>query len=121
MRLLRLAPAFVVGLALAILAGPVSPAAARAHSHDAQTRASGYYVTFVARSCPSYSDVFANKARNDVMESLKDLGPDSPYVGTTALVGPQYEDLAPQGDCKPLVGWRFTLGTGYAPGLVTGA
>jgi hypothetical protein len=47
----------------------------------ALAQGSGYFVTFVARSCPSYSDVFANKARNDIQESLENLGPDSPYTG----------------------------------------
>jgi hypothetical protein len=34
----------------------------------------------VARSCALYTDIFANRARNDIQESLKDLGKDSPYV-----------------------------------------
>ena len=53
---------------------------------------SGYFVTFVARSCPSYSDVFANRARNDIQESLVDLGPDSPYNSNgESLVDPRVE------------------------------
>src|SRR5262249_55746826 len=81
---------------------------------------SGYYVTFVARNCPSYSDIYANKARNDIVESLQDLGPNSQYLNNGALVAPAYEDVAPQTDCVPLPNWRFTLGTGYVTRAVTG-
>ncbi|HEX3834889.1 MAG TPA: hypothetical protein VHW04_23095, partial [Solirubrobacteraceae bacterium] len=76
--------------------------------------ASGYYVTFAARDCPTYGDIYANKARNDIVESLQDLGPNTQYGTSGALVSPDYEDLAPQTDCKPLPNWTFTLGTGYA-------
>ena len=55
----------------------------------AVARGSGYYVTFAARSCPTYSDVDANKARNDIQESLDDLGPDSPYNASGGLVDPR--------------------------------
>jgi hypothetical protein len=66
----------------------------------------------VARYCPSYSDVFANRARNNIMESLNDLGPDSPYTNFTQ-VEPSIEDgLAPQTNCHPLTGWTFAFGTG---------
>ncbi len=75
-------------------------------------RGSGYYVTFVARSCPSYDDVFANKARNDIQESLVDLGPDSPYNESGGLVDPTVEESAPQDACSPLPNWTFTLGRG---------
>ena len=80
---------------------------------------SGYYVTFVARSCPSYQDVFANKVRNNVQESLEDLGPRSPYH-LLALVDPLVESRRPQRACSPLPGWEFTLGRGYETRAVTG-
>ena len=68
----------------------------------------------VARYCPSYSDVFANRARNNIMESLNDLGPDTPYTNFTQ-VEPSVEDgLAPQTNCHPLTGWTFAFGTGIA-------
>ena len=102
-----LAALFVACVALAI------PAAAHAAG-------SGYYVTFVARSCPAYTDIFANKARNDIQESLKDLGPDSPYNTVSTLVNPVTESLAPQTACSALPDWRFTLGTGYQSRAVTG-
>jgi uncharacterized repeat protein (TIGR01451 family) len=100
--------AFVAGLWVA------EPGAALAQG-------SGYYVTLVARSCTSYSDVFANKARNDIQESLVDLGPDSPYNDNPAsLVSPIVESQSPQDACTPLVNWQFTLGHGYQSRAVTG-
>ena len=87
----------------------------------ALAKGSGYFVTFVARSCPSYSDVFANKARNDIQESLDDLGPDSPYNNnSTALVSPLFEGRAPQTACSPLPNWQFTLGHNYQSMAVSG-
>jgi len=82
--------------------------------------ASGYYVTFAARDCPAYTDIYANKARNDIVESLEDLGPNTQYGSSGALVGPSYEEIAPQTRCKPLPNWKFTLGTGYQTRAVTG-
>jgi len=87
---------------------------------SASARPSGYFVTFVARSCPAYSDIFANKARNDILESLEDLGPDTQYGDSGQLVNPTAEGIPPQDVCTPLVGWEFTLGTGYESHAVTG-
>lgn len=88
---------------------------------SASAAAQPFSVTFVARSCLSYQDVFANTARNNIQESLEDLGPDSPYLSTGTFVSPaQEDDLAPQSKCKPLPGWRFTLGTGYQGNASTG-
>ncbi len=81
---------------------------------------SGYYVTFVARYCPAYTDIYANRARNDIQESLKDLGPDSQYPDSGFLVNPDAEGAAPQSLCKPLRNWQFTLGTGIKAGASTG-
>jgi choice-of-anchor A domain-containing protein len=80
---------------------------------------SGYSVTFVALSCPAYSDIFANRARNDMMESLKDLGPDTQYVGGE-LINPTAEGIPPQSGCTPLPGWQFTIGHGHQTRAVTG-
>ena len=82
--------------------------------------ASGYSVTYVARVCPSYADIYANRARNDIQESLKDLGPDSQYSSGDFRVNPDAESQPPQDKCKPLVNWRFTLGTGFESRAVTG-
>ena len=82
---------------------------------------SGYYVTFAARVCPEYTDIFANRARNDIVESLKDLGPDTQYDDSGVLINPAYEDfIPPQTNCESLPGWQFTLGTGYESRAVTG-
>jgi hypothetical protein len=106
--------ALSVGLVVAAGAMALEPGIALAQG-------SGYFVTFVARSCPSYSDVFANKARNDIQESLENLGPDSPYNNnSSALVSPLYEGRPPQTACSPLPNWQFTLGTGYQSMAVSG-
>jgi hypothetical protein len=65
---------------------------------------SGYYVTFVARYCPAYTDIFANRARDDIVESLEDLGPDTQYSGDWAgpPINPAYEEIPPQTACSPL-------------------
>ena len=61
--LVALAPVVaVLGLALA----PGAPAQAAASD--------SYLVTFVARQCPTYQDITANLARNNIQESLQDLG-----------------------------------------------
>jgi uncharacterized repeat protein (TIGR01451 family) len=86
---------------------------------SASAQGSGYFVTFVARSCPDYTDIYANKARNDILESLKDLGPDTQY-STGQLVNPTAESIPPQDKCRPIVGWQYTLGTGYQTHAVTG-
>src|SRR5882672_8770453 len=58
--------ALVIAVAAALLAVP-------AH---AQT---GYQVTLAARECAQYTDIMANLARNNIQESLQDLGPDTVY------------------------------------------
>ena len=68
-------------------------------------------LTLVARVCPSYSDVTANLARNDIQESLADLGADTRY-DPGQPIDPTVEHTY-QPNCRPLPRWRFTLGTGY--------
>ena len=53
----------------------------------------GRLVTIAARSCPAYTDITANRARNNIMESLEDLGVDTPYGqgGRPLLVDPATE------------------------------
>ena len=94
------------------------PSAALAQGSGSE--GSGYYVTFAARVCPDYTDIYANRARNDIVESLKDLGPDTQYGDSGALISPVYEDEGGQLNCEPLPGWNFTLGTGYESRAVTG-
>lgn len=76
---------------------------------------SGYYVSVVARACPTYSDIMANRARNNIMESLEDVGVDSIYPGLgDPQVSPAVENLPEtgQGACEPLEDWTFEFGSG---------
>ena len=86
----------------------------------AQGHGPSYEVTFVARWCPAYTDIFANRARNDIVESLQDLGPDTQYDDTGILINPAYEKMPPQDRCQSIPQWEFTLGTGYQSRAVTG-
>ncbi|MEK9665405.1 MAG: hypothetical protein VW082_12400, partial [Candidatus Nanopelagicales bacterium] len=59
----------------------------------------------------------ANQARNNVMESLEDLGADSIYPGGgTTPVQPSVETdpATGQSACQPLSGWTFGFGDGFA-------
>lgn len=90
-----------------LLAGPVT--AALAAPGDVVVPDGQLAVTFVSRVCPEYSDIMANRARNNIQESLRDLGKDSVYVAgepvTPAIEGPN------DPNCTPLPGWDFQLGT----------
>jgi YD repeat-containing protein len=83
-------------------------------------RGSGYFVTFAARACPAYADIYANRRRNDIVEGLEDLGPSSQYGSSGVSVNPRYEDAGVQVGCEPLAGWQFTLGSGYRSRAVSG-
>jgi uncharacterized repeat protein (TIGR01451 family) len=127
-----LATALLWGVWLGFAAGP-----AFAHGgHPDPEGPSGYYVTFVARWCPEYTDIYANHARNDIVESLENLGEDTQYDDTGELINPAKEDqgtqeLVPTGVCHTIPeqfglpvgqpGWVFTLGRGYVSRAVTGA
>jgi hypothetical protein len=106
-----------VVLALAALALGAGPAGAQ-QPPDPDGHGTDYFVTFAARVCPTYTDITANKARNNIQESLRDLGPDTQY-GPNDVVNPTQE-LQMQPNCLPLPGWRFTLGTGIAANRVVG-
>jgi len=92
---------------------PAAPAAAAAPApvSFSDAAASKYSVTFVARVCPSYADVMANRARNDLQESLKDLGKDSVYLDGQPI-DPAVETPNHPSTCAPLTGARFTFGAG---------
>ena len=104
-------------LAAAVVAGAlyVVPLSAPS-SAVGDTTGTGYFVTLAARSCPSYASVRANRARNNIQESLKDLGPDTNYVAGEAISVAK-EDAAPQSACSPLTNWVFTTGTGIGSGV----
>ena len=113
--------ALVCTLGLLAFAGSALAAGHKRAARDVDPDGpSGYYVTFVALSCPDYTDIFANKSRNDILESLRDLGPDSQYLNNDALVNPDFESLAPQDKCSPISGWNFKLGTGIEARADTG-
>jgi hypothetical protein len=100
----------LMAMALFALAGvAASPAV------DAAPRTTTYLLTLAARVCPRYTDVRANRARNNIMESLRDLGPGTNYAAGEALTVAK-ESAPPQSACQPLTGWRFTLGNAYSTG-----
>ena len=70
----------VAGAACALALTPV----AQAGTSSQPTR----LVTFVARTCPSYTDIAANRARNNIQESLQDLGADTPTTPATRSARP---------------------------------
>ena len=96
---MALAP--VVAL-LSLTLAPASPAQAAGSS--------SYLVTFVARQCPSYTDITANLARNNIQESLQDLGADTAYQAGQPI-SPSVE-TPNQPHCTALAGWQFTFGNG---------
>ena len=75
-------------------------------------------VTFAARYCPTYDAINANEARNNIQESLKPLGADTPYQPNDAM--DPVTEATHQPLCHPLAGWKFTLGTGYQSRAVPG-
>jgi|GEM_PF-782864 len=112
-------PAAAVALPAAAPAATVAPNAS-----------TGYSVTIATRYCAdtpgnSYDNVRANRARNNIMETLKNLGPDTNYTNNmTPPVNPDNEDAAPQDVCKPLLGQPMTFGSnisGKAPAPVNGS
>lgn len=113
-----------IGGAAAVLAGALTAApalatpvpAARVSAAGVSQSSEPLKLTLVARWCPdtpgnSYANVRANRARNNIMESLKNLGPDSNYNDSmNPPVGPDKEDAPPQDVCQPLLNFPITLG-----------
>ena len=104
-----------VAATMAALALGVTAPGAMAGTSDGDT---GYRVTIAARTCPTYTDITANRARNDIQESLENLGADTPYTAGQPI-DPAIED-ANQPACSPLPDWRFTLGKGIKTKAVIG-
>jgi len=68
----------------------------------------GYTMTLVARECATYPAIMANRARNNIQESLEDLGKDSVYTDGQPI-SPAIESA--NNNCVPMaVPWTFTLG-----------
>jgi uncharacterized repeat protein (TIGR01451 family) len=107
----RVALGFAVVLALVLGAAPGALAAPRAGG-------TGLLVTVAARECPTYQDIRANLARNNIQESLQDLGEDTLYTSGEPI-NPKLE-LEGQPNCKPITGWEFTLGSGIKEKASTG-
>ncbi|MBO1333688.1 DUF5979 domain-containing protein [Streptomyces sp. VRA16 Mangrove soil] len=97
-------------LALACLLAVLGPSGGRAAA--AAAAQNPLSVTFVARACPAYTDVMANKARNNIQESLRDLGPDSNYAAGEAVSAAKEAAGTPLPPCEALPGWTFATGTG---------
>ena len=97
-------------LAVLALVGPGAGVASAQQPPGPDGEGSDYFVTIAARQCPTYTDIRANRARNNIQESLKDLGPDTPYTAGQPI-SPSIED-ATQPNCTPITGWKFTLGRG---------
>ena len=76
------------------------------------TAATTWKMTLVARQCPTYTDVMANRARNDIQESLNDLGKDTVYnLDGSQPISPTIEE-ANHPNCTPITGWEFKFGDG---------
>jgi hypothetical protein len=68
----------------------------------------GYTMTLVSRECATYPAIMANRARNNIQESLEDLGKDSVYADGQPI-SPAIESA--NNNCVPMtVPWTFTLG-----------
>ena len=93
-----------------LLAASAALGIGAAPAANAATTPQPYSVTFVARVCPTYPDIMANRARNNIQESLRDLGKDTVY-GSGQPVSPAIEEPN-QPACDPLPDWQFELGTG---------
>ncbi len=108
----------VVGLlaTTSVLLGVPQLAGAAAADRAVPAPTPSYQVTIVARTCDSFASIMANRARNNIQESLQDLGPDTLY-SSGQPVSPRVEDVnatTQVAGCDPLAGWRFQLGTGIA-------
>ncbi|OJU84337.1 MAG: hypothetical protein BGO11_16470 [Solirubrobacterales bacterium 70-9] len=101
---------------LAILTVPTAASARPAATGSAS--GTGLLVTVAARECPTYQDIRANLARNNIQESLQDLGEDTLYSNGEPI-NPKLE-LEGQPKCKPITGWQFTLGSGIKEKASTG-
>lgn len=104
----------------AVVAGMLGAAAVVqvASAPEAAAATNPYSITLVARECPPgtnpnvYENVRANRARNNIQETLKNLGPNSNYNDSmNPPVNPVNEAAAPQDVCTPITNWPLTTGS----------
>jgi uncharacterized repeat protein (TIGR01451 family) len=115
MRRLRV---LLAGLVALVASGGATGSASAQQPPGPDGSGTDRFVTIAARQCPTYTDITANRARNNIQESLRDLGPDTPYASGQAVDAATEETVQP--NCTPITSWRFTLGTGIAGQKVTG-
>ncbi|MGC1167042.1 MAG: DUF11 domain-containing protein [Solirubrobacterales bacterium] len=96
------------------------PASASAQIAEGEPDGKGtdMFVTVAARECPTYDAIRANLARNNIMESLQDLGKDTLYTSGEPIN--PLKELRGQPLCKPISGWTFTVGSGIKEKAVSG-
>ena len=111
--MLRRACSATVALALLAASVVTGLAAAPAASAAVASDPVSYQVTFVARVCPTYGDIMANRARNNIQESLRDLGMDTVYQSGSP-VRPSIEDPN-NPNCRPLDDWQFASAPATPP------
>jgi uncharacterized repeat protein (TIGR01451 family) len=104
-------------LAAVVAAGAWLAPAAIAGAQIEGDQSADRWVTIAARECDGYGDIRANLERNNLMESLEDLGADSLYESGQSI--DPLKELVGQPTCRPITGWRFTFGDGVE-GQVTG-
>ncbi|MGW9380119.1 DUF5979 domain-containing protein [Streptomyces albidoflavus] len=97
--------------AAVLLAVPVGGPAGGAAPTQVLAAEEPLSVTYVARDCPQHSDIMANKARNNIQESLRDLGPNTNYSSSEAVSAEKEAAGTPLPPCEPLVDWTFSTGT----------
>jgi uncharacterized repeat protein (TIGR01451 family) len=107
-----------VASATLVLFGLVAGSASAQQPPGPNGEGTDHFVTFAARVCDLYTDISANKARNNIQESLKDLGPDTPYKAGQEVDLETEQTVQP--NCTPITGWKFTIGNAIAGNRVTG-
>jgi hypothetical protein len=105
-------------ITVVVLALVVCPPAHAQTADPPVSSSADLFVTIAARECDDYDDIRANLARNNIMESLRDLGADSLYESGDPL-DPLTEQEG-QPTCRPITGWRFTWGSGILSRAVSG-
>jgi uncharacterized repeat protein (TIGR01451 family) len=106
-----------LGVALVSALLGAAPASAQ-QAGEPDGHGTDHFVTIAARQCPDFADITANRARNNIQESLRDLGADTPYTAGQEVDLDTEERVQP--NCTPLNDWRFTIGNAIATNRVTG-